>query len=111
MTDVILLLVILNSTFVNFLADLLARGENDNGDIILYWDSWDRKQINSGSQMPINSVSSQDNSNYIPHNNFQNASQAKSSTSLASPTPPSTPSMKGKRHFFKKNSKFMVVCR
>lgn len=80
-----------------FFLDLLARGETDNGDLVLYWDSWDQNHINSSSsshqakssQIPLGSMPNQDNIPY--HNNFHNIS----TSSLACATPPNTPSLKG----------------
>ena len=83
--------------------DVLVRGDMDNSDMNLYWDSWDRHHIKSGpSPRPIrsrvtrSSVPSEDSIPY--HNNNNNnfnsytLAQASSVVSLSSSTsPPSTP--------------------
>ncbi|XP_011500487.1 PREDICTED: kinase suppressor of Ras 2 [Ceratosolen solmsi marchali] len=81
--------------------DVLVRGDMENNDMNLYWDSWDRHHVRSGaSPRPIrsritrSSVPSEDSIPYHNNNNFNSEilAQASSVVSLSSSTsPPSTP--------------------
>ncbi|XP_058807431.1 kinase suppressor of Ras 2 isoform X2 [Phymastichus coffea] len=81
--------------------DALSRGDTDNSDMNLYWDSWDRHHMKSGpSPRPIrsratrSSVPSEDSIPYNNNNNFNSdmLAQASSVASLSLCTsPPSTP--------------------
>lgn len=87
--------------------DALIRGDIDNSDMNLYWDSWDRNHLQSGpSPRPIrsrttrSSVPSEDSIPYHNNNNnnFNNdrLAQASSVVSLStSSSPPTTPLLKG----------------
>ncbi|EZA49190.1 kinase suppressor of Ras 2 isoform X2 [Ooceraea biroi] len=80
--------------------DVLARGDMDNSDMNLYWDSWDRHHLRTGaSPRPIRSrptrcsVPSEDSIPYHNNNNLNSdiLAQASSVTSLTSTSPPCTP--------------------
>uniref|UniRef100_A0ABD2XN80 Kinase suppressor of Ras 2 n=1 Tax=Trichogramma kaykai TaxID=54128 RepID=A0ABD2XN80_9HYME len=81
--------------------DVLYKGEIDNSDMNLYWDSWTQQQIKSNpSPRPIrcrvtrSSVPSEDSIPYNNNNNFNSDALAQSSSvaSLSTSTsPPSTP--------------------
>ncbi|XP_076626206.1 kinase suppressor of ras isoform X3 [Colletes latitarsis] len=81
--------------------DVLLRGDMDNSDMNLYWDSWDRHHVRTGaSPRPARcrttrcSVPSEDSIPYHNNNNNLNSdilAQASSITSLSSTSPPSTP--------------------
>ncbi|KAF7411196.1 hypothetical protein HZH66_000092 [Vespula vulgaris] len=91
--------------------DVLLRGDVDNSDMNLYWDSWDRHHLRTGaSPRPIRSrttrcsVPSEDSIPY--HNNNNNLTsdmlaQASSITSLSSTSPPSTPLLQRQGHAIK----------
>nr|XP_012147186.1 PREDICTED: kinase suppressor of Ras 2 isoform X7 [Megachile rotundata] len=83
--------------------DVLLRGDMDNSDMNLYWDSWDswdRHHLRTGaSPRPARSrttrcsVPSEDSIPYHNNNNLNSdiLAQASSVTSLSSTSPPSTP--------------------
>ncbi|XP_032674080.1 kinase suppressor of Ras 2 isoform X1 [Odontomachus brunneus] len=81
--------------------DVLVRGDMENNDMNLYWDSWDRHQLRTGaSPRPIRSrttrcsVPSEDSIPYHHNNNNLNSdilAQASSVSSLTSTSPPCTP--------------------
>nr|XP_033321769.1 kinase suppressor of Ras 2 isoform X3 [Megalopta genalis] len=80
--------------------DVLLKGDMDNSDMNLYWDSWDRHHLRTGaSPRPARSRATRCSipSEDIPyHNNNNNLNsdilaQASSVTSLSSTSPPSTP--------------------
>lgn len=82
-------------------SDVLLKGDMDNSDMNLYWDSWDRHHLRTGaSPRPARSrttrcsVPSEDSIPYHNNNNNLNSdilAQASSITSLSSTSPPSTP--------------------
>ncbi|XP_014471877.1 PREDICTED: kinase suppressor of Ras 2 isoform X2 [Dinoponera quadriceps] len=80
--------------------DVLVRGDMENNDMNLYWDSWDRHQLRTGaSPRPIRSrttrcsVPSEDSIPYHNNNNLNSdiLAQASSVSSLTSTSPPCTP--------------------
>ncbi|CAL7947575.1 unnamed protein product [Xylocopa violacea] len=81
--------------------EVLLKGDIDNSDMNLYWDSWDRHHLRTGaSPRPARSrttrcsVPSEDSIPYHNNNNNLNSdtlAQASSVTSLSSISPPSTP--------------------
>ncbi|XP_012273127.1 kinase suppressor of Ras 1 isoform X6 [Orussus abietinus] len=81
--------------------DVLLRGDMDNSEMNLYWDSWDRHHVRSGpSPRPIrsrttrSSVPSEDSIPYHNNNfsvNSNTMMQAASVISLSSTSPPTTP--------------------
>ncbi|XP_017882499.1 kinase suppressor of Ras 2 isoform X2 [Ceratina calcarata] len=81
--------------------DVLLKGDMDNSDMKLYWDSWDRHHLLTGaSPKPARSratrcsVPSEDSIPYHNNNNNLNSdilAQASSVTSLSSTSPPTTP--------------------
>ncbi|XP_012225443.1 kinase suppressor of Ras 2 isoform X2 [Linepithema humile] len=80
--------------------DVLLRGDMDNSDMNLYWDSWDRHHLRTGaSPRPIRSrttrcsVPSEDSIPYHNNNNLNSdiLAQASSVISLMSTSPPCTP--------------------
>ncbi|XP_033321769.2 kinase suppressor of ras isoform X3 [Megalopta genalis] len=81
--------------------DVLLKGDMDNSDMNLYWDSWDRHHLRTGaSPRPARSratrcsIPSEDSIPYHNNNNNLNSdilAQASSVTSLSSTSPPSTP--------------------
>jgi len=82
------------------LLDVLMRGDMDNSDMNLYWDSWDRHHLRTGtSPRPIRSRPTRCSvplENSIPYHNNNNLdsdilAQASSVTSLTSTSPPCTP--------------------
>ncbi|KAJ8679733.1 hypothetical protein QAD02_015520 [Eretmocerus hayati] len=86
--------------------DALSRGDIDDSDMNLYWDSWDRHHMRTGasprpmrSRVTRTSVPSEDSIPYHNNNNNNNShgdilAQASSVPSLSSSTsPPSTPSL------------------
>ncbi|KAI4490222.1 hypothetical protein M0802_010856 [Mischocyttarus mexicanus] len=91
--------------------DALLRGDVENSDMNLYWDSWDRHHLRSGasprlirSRITRCSVPSEDSIPY--HNNNNNLTsdmlaQASSITSLSSTSPPSTPLLQRQGHTIK----------
>lgn len=93
-----LLNVILFASFICL--DVLLKGDMDNSDMNLYWDSWDRHHLRTGaSPRPARSrttrcsVPSEDSIPYHNNNNLNSdiLAQASSVTSLLSASPPSTP--------------------
>lgn len=87
--------------YIIFYLDVLLKGDIDNSDMNLYWDSWDRHHLRTGtSPRPARSrttrcsVPSEDSIPYHNNNNNLNSdvlAQASSVTSLSSTSPPSTP--------------------
>lgn len=82
------------------LKDVLLRGDMDNSDMNLYWDSWDRHHLRTGSSpRPLRSrttrcsVPSEDSIPYHNNNNLNSdiLAQASSVTCLSSTSPPCTP--------------------
>lgn len=87
--------------YITLYLDVLLKGDMDNSDMNLYWDSWDRPHLRTGaSPRPARSrttrcsVPSEDSIPYHNNNNNLNSdilAQASSVTSLSSTSPPSTP--------------------
>lgn len=82
------------------LSDVLIRGDMENSDMNLYWDSWDRHHLRTrASPRPIrsritrSSVPSEDSIPYHNNNNLNSniLAQASSVISLMSTSPPCTP--------------------
>ncbi|XP_076654100.1 kinase suppressor of ras isoform X3 [Halictus rubicundus] len=81
--------------------DVLLKGDMDNSDMTLYWDSWDNHHLRTGasprlcrSRAARGSIPSEDSIPYHNNNNNLNSdilAQASSVTSLSSTSPPSTP--------------------
>lgn len=117
--------MIFNSQDLQFICfvDVLLKGDMDNSDMNLYWDSWDRHNMRSGpSPRPVRSrttrcsVPSEDSIPYNNNNNNNNLNsgilaQSTSVTSLTSTSPPSTPLLtrlnRGNISIFNKFDKYM----
>ncbi|XP_029158125.1 kinase suppressor of Ras 2 isoform X2 [Nylanderia fulva] len=87
--------------------DVLIRGEKENNDMKLYWDSWDRHHLRTGaSPRPIrsrttrSSVPSEESFQYNNNNNLNSATLAQTSSviSLTSTSPPSTPLLQRQKY-------------
>lgn len=91
-----------NLTLINF-TDVLVRGDMEDNEMNLYWDSWDRHHLRSGpsprpqrTRVTRSSIPSEDSipyNNNINNNNLINDTMlpASSIISLTSNTPPTTP--------------------